>query len=88
MGIAGKVLSDGNGIRSIRPITFLNVRLAHEIRGCADELMPWLYEEGRPCQYINPVAAGVRKDNDASGCDPTVFQWLWTGSGTKSGSGG
>ena len=53
VGIAGKVLSDGNGIRSIRPITFLNVRLAHEVRGCADELMPWLYE-GQTLQYINP----------------------------------
>ena len=52
VGIAGKVLSDGNGIRSIRPITFLNVRLAHEVRGCADELMPWLYEEGRPCSTL------------------------------------
>lgn len=60
MGIAGKVLSDGNGIRSIRPITFLNVRLAHEVRGCADELMPWLYEEGRPCStlILSPPGCG------------------------------
>jgi len=60
VGIAGKVLSDGNGIRSIRPITFLNVRLAHEVRGCADELMPWLYEEGRPCStlILSPPGCG------------------------------
>ena len=60
VGIAGKVLLDGNGIRSIRPITFLNVRLAHEVRGCADELMPWLYEEGRPCStlILSPPGGG------------------------------
>lgn len=46
IGLAGKVLSDQKGIRSIRPITFLNVRLAHQVQGCADSLMPWLYENG------------------------------------------
>lgn len=60
VGIAGKVLPEGKGIRSIRPITFLNVRLAHEIKGCADELMHWLYEEGRPCStlILSPPGCG------------------------------
>ena len=38
----------------------MNVRLAHEVRGCADELMPWLYEEGRPCStlILSPPGCG------------------------------
>lgn len=52
IGLAGKVLSDQKGIRSIRPITFLNVRLAHQVKGCADPLMPWMYANGRPCHIL------------------------------------
>ena len=60
VGIAGKVLPDKNGIRSIRPITFLNVRLAHQVKGCADAVMPWLYENGRPCHtlILSPPGCG------------------------------
>ena len=60
VGIAGKVLPDKNGIRSIRPITFLNIRLAHQVKGCADAVMPWLYENGRPCHtlILSPPGCG------------------------------
>ena len=61
IGLAGKVLSDQKGIRSIRPITFLNVRLAHQVQGCADSLMPWLYENGRPCHTLILSSPGCGK---------------------------
>ena len=31
----------------IRSVAFLNLRVAHEIKGCADKVLPFLYENGR-----------------------------------------
>lgn len=46
IGVAGKIITDGSGIRSMKFISFINVRLSHQIRGCADRVMPYLYENG------------------------------------------
>ncbi len=47
VGLAGKAVSDEKGIRTIRYISFLNIRLAHQIKGCADPVMPYLQEDGQ-----------------------------------------
>ncbi len=44
IGLAGKAILDERGIRTIKYISFLNIRLAHQIIGCADRIMPYLYE--------------------------------------------
>lgn len=46
IGIAGKTITDGHGIRSIKFISFINVRLSHQVKGCATAVMPYLYERG------------------------------------------
>lgn len=47
VGICGKVvLSDGK-IKTIRNISFLNIRLARQIQGCGKVLLPYLYREDR-----------------------------------------
>lgn len=46
IGIAGKTITDANGIRSMKFISFINVRLSHQIRGCAAPVMPYLYACG------------------------------------------
>lgn len=46
IGLAGKVVADQGSIRSMKFITFLNVRLAHEVKGCADAVMPRLFHRG------------------------------------------
>jgi len=45
IGIAGKTITDEKGIRSMKFISFLNIRLSHQIRGCADRVLPYLYEK-------------------------------------------
>ncbi len=46
IGIAGSVsLVEGHASR-MKYISCLNVRVAHEIRGCGDECMDYMYEEG------------------------------------------
>lgn len=47
IGIAGKTIVDGKGIRGMKFISFMNVRLSHQIRGCAETVLPYLYENGQ-----------------------------------------
>lgn len=42
VGITGKVLLDGDRIRGMKYISCINIRLAHEIQGCAKEVMPYI----------------------------------------------
>ncbi|RGY99102.1 stage III sporulation protein AA [Clostridium sp. AM58-1XD] len=42
IGIAGRAVADGRNIRTMKFISFINVRLSHEVKGCADRIMPFL----------------------------------------------
>lgn len=44
VGLAGKIVADGMNIRTMKSISFLNIRLSHEIKGCAEPLLPYLYD--------------------------------------------
>lgn len=46
IGIAGKTILDDGGIRTMKYISFINVRLSHQIRGCASPVLPYLYQGG------------------------------------------
>lgn len=60
IGIAGKVVLDDSGIRTMKYISFLNVRLAHQILGCGDGIMPYLYKNGQVLHtlIISPPRCG------------------------------
>lgn len=45
IGMVGKTILQNGQIGGISPIAGLNVRIAHEIRGCAEKLLPSLLEE-------------------------------------------
>lgn len=42
VGITGKVVLDGDRIRGMKYISCINLRIAHEIPGCADAVMPFV----------------------------------------------
>lgn len=42
VGMAGKVIMEKEGIKSMRYISFINIRLSHQIKGCADPLIPFV----------------------------------------------
>ena len=42
VGVTGKVILDGNEIQGMKYISCINVRLAHEVVGCADQVMPYI----------------------------------------------
>lgn len=45
IGVAGKIILEGRQIKNIRHISFLNIRLAHEIPGCAAPILPYILQE-------------------------------------------
>ncbi|MCC8027196.1 MAG: stage III sporulation protein AA [Clostridium sp.] len=45
IGVAGRTLAQGQDIRLMKFISFINVRVAHEIIGCADGIMDYLYSD-------------------------------------------
>lgn len=51
IGVAGQVvMNETGGIKKMKNISYLNIRIAHEIVGAADPVMPFLYRDGR---FIN-----------------------------------
>lgn len=82
IGLAGRAVLEGNRVRTIQPVTFLNVRVSHEIRGCADRIMPLIYNRAAGTLYhtllISPPRCGkttllrdiIRQVSDGSGGRP------------------
>jgi stage III sporulation protein AA len=60
IGVAGKMVVAQNKILSISHITFINIRVAHQIRGCADRVMPYIYRERQPGHtlIVSPPGGG------------------------------
>ncbi|MCD7745490.1 MAG: stage III sporulation protein AA [Lachnospiraceae bacterium] len=60
VGLAGHAEMDERGVRCIRFISFLNIRLSHQRKGCADALMPFLYQDGEVCHtlIVSPPGGG------------------------------
>lgn len=44
IGIAGKVIIENNNIKNIKYISCINVRLSHEVKGCADKILNYIYD--------------------------------------------
>ena len=60
VGVTGKVILDQGKIRSIKYISCVNVRLAHQIPGCADAVMPFIRKKEKICHtlLISPPGCG------------------------------
>ena len=60
LGVSGETVVEDGKILTMKNIAFLNLRIAHEIRGAADELLPFVYEGSRPLNtlIISPPGCG------------------------------
>ena len=47
IGICGKVFMEGKSIRSIKYISYINVRVSHEIIGCSNKLIKYITNKGQ-----------------------------------------
>lgn len=60
VGFAGKTVIENSTIKSMKCISFINIRIASEQKGCADSIMPFLYEGERVFNtlIVSPPGAG------------------------------
>ena len=60
VGISGKIIPDGGHVRNFQYISSINIRICHEVKGCADRLFPEVLENGRLCHtlIISPPGRG------------------------------
>lgn len=60
VGIAGKIIVENEKVKSIQYISFMNIRLSHQVKGCADKVMPYILKDGHLCHtlIISPPCCG------------------------------
>lgn len=61
VGIVGKIIVEGGSLKSIRHVGAMNIRIAHEIIGAADQVMPYIYKEYRAIYHtllVSPPRCG------------------------------
>lgn len=62
IGIAGKAVLEENRIKSIKHISFINIRLSHQVKGCADKVLPYIMDDRNTDCYhtliISPPRCG------------------------------
>ena len=97
IGLCGQaVLENETVIRTLKNISFINIRVAHEIRGAADGILPKLYKKGKfqntlivsPPEDCPCGRQRHRQNHSAQGSDPPDFRWQYVWCGTSGGSGG
>lgn len=47
IGLLGRTVLEDGQIKTMRHISFLNIRISHEVTGCADRLLPYVFEGDR-----------------------------------------
>lgn len=45
IGLAGRVILEKGAVKTIQPVTFLNIRFSHQVKGCAGRILPYLYDK-------------------------------------------
>lgn len=60
VGVAGKVIQEEGAIRNFQYVSSVNIRISHEIIGCADPVFPGILKEGGLCHtlIISPPGCG------------------------------
>lgn len=60
VGVAGKIIMEAGKIKNMKYISSINIRVAHEIRGCADAVFPYITRDGQMCHtlIISPPRCG------------------------------
>ena len=60
VGICGRAVVDNGAIKTLRNISSLNFRIARQIKGCADEVLKYITDEGRVFNtlIISPPGGG------------------------------
>ena len=61
VGIAGKTVIENGRVKNMKHISFINIRVASEVYGCANKVMPYLFDGSKNMLHtliISPPGAG------------------------------
>ncbi len=60
VGLAGQAVLEGGRIKTLKYISFLNVRISHQKKGCAEKVLPFLCREGEVLStlFVSPPRCG------------------------------
>ena len=60
VGIAGRAVVDRGSVQAVRCISCINVRISHQVRGCADPVLPYIRKQGTVCHtlLVSPPGGG------------------------------
>lgn len=60
VGLLGCAVTSGLNVTGQKDISFINIRVAHEIKGCADKVMPFLWKDKKLCHtlIVSPPGCG------------------------------
>lgn len=60
VGIFGQVVMEGEKVALMKQVQFLHIRIVHEVRGVAKDIMPYLYDNGSFLNtlVVSPPGAG------------------------------
>ena len=60
VGVMGKAILEGNRVKNLQYISSVNIRMSHEILGCADRIMPFVTKNKQVCHtlVISPPRCG------------------------------
>lgn len=62
IGVSGEVILGKDGqVKNMKYIRYMNIRIAHEVIGAADVLMPLIHENGRLCNTLLVAPPGCGK---------------------------
>ena len=70
VGVAGKVIMDKDKVKNIQYISSVNIRVSHEIIGCADSLLPYITKNRQVCHTLIISPAVLRENDSDPGSDP------------------
>ena len=62
VGVAGKIVLEEGKIKTMKHISYINIRVAHEIKGCADMVLPYITNREEKSVYntliLSPPGCG------------------------------
>lgn len=62
VGICGEVILDNGKIKNIKNINSMNIRVARQLIGCADRIIPYIIKNGNIKNTLIISPPGARKD--------------------------
>lgn len=60
VGVTGQVVMEGDRVKSVKHISFVNIRVSHEIKGCGLKILPYMIGNGRVLNtlIVSPPGCG------------------------------